>query len=272
MSNKMNLDQIKRHWEDAAERLLGTGNAELSPTSRDPFLGEMEEQAVLSWLRPDHEALELGPGDGLHTVRYAPKVRRLAGIDVSEGLVHIAQQRIAAAGLCNVDLQTGSVLGLRDVYPPEQFDCIISQRCLVNLPEWPMQQETLRQAHALLRPEGLLLLAEGFKEGLDGLNEMRHAVGLNGVQVVSYNCLMIRRDFEAFIVPYFDIVQIRNWGLYMLLSRIFHPLAVAPAEPQHNSPLNAIAMRMTQALSVPNLERCSMNLFYVLHKKPSPAC
>ncbi len=265
MPGKMNLDDIHRHWEQATKQ--ATSKDALSPTSRDSYLAALERENVLKWLRPKHIVLEFGPGDGSHTVEYAKRVRRLSAIDVSDGLVRLAKARLADEGVENADLRVGSVLEAGRIFRGCQFDCIISQRCLINLPEWQMQQDAIVKAHSLLKPGGLLLATEGFQEGLDNLNTVRREAGLEPIQAVSYNRMMSRGDFETFVRNYFDIVDIEHYGLYMFLSRVFHPVAVLPDKPKHDSPLNEAAMRIARLPAAPKLEEFDFDLFYVLRKK-----
>lgn len=262
---KMNLDQIRRHWEQAARELSEKGG--ISPTSRDPYLGQLEEQHIFQWLEKGQVVLEIGPGDGAHTMEYSQRVRSLSGIDVSNGLIRAAEKRLAAAGIENVQLRVGSALEIKDIYRPKQFDCVISQRCLINLPEWSLQQDAIVQVHGLLKAGGLFLLTEGFREGLDKLNALRQALELSAIQVVSYNEFMVRRNFEEFVGEYFDIIEARDYGLYTFLSHVFHPLAIFPDEPKHDSRLNQAASKIAQSISIPGMTDYSMNRFYVLGKR-----
>lgn len=212
-------------------------------------------------------ALEIGCGEGSHSVHYAKKVKRLSGIDIAESLIVLAKRRAVSESIQNVDFIVGSVLDMARIYPLQQFDCIISQRCLINLPDWPYQQDAILQSHRLLKNEGLLLLTEGFEEELENLNTLRRKSGLPQIEAVNYNKNLIRKDFEAFVNRYFDIIEVRDYGLYLFLSRIYHPLAVFPDEPKHDSRLNEVAMAVSRIIQISDLKRYSYNLFYVLRKK-----
>src|SRR5215468_3824311 len=130
---------MKQHWVEAGKAFPTTGV--VTPTSRDPFLGQLEAANILERLDPNYVALEVGCGDASHSVKYARKVKKLSGLDFSEPLLAIARRRIGEEGVDNVDLTAGSILDLQDIYGDAQFDCVISQRCLINLPEWKYQQD-----------------------------------------------------------------------------------------------------------------------------------
>lgn len=261
----MELEAIKRYWEEAGKQF--PFERDVTPTSRDPYLGLLERENILSHLQKSYVALEMGCGDGSHTVHYAKSVRELSGIDVAESLINIARGRVASESIQNVNFFVGSVLDVGKIFQGAQFNCVISQRCLINLPEWQYQQDAIRQAHSLLEKAGLFLLTEGFQEELDNLNTLRQKLGLPEIKVVSYNRNLVRGNFEDFVRQYFEIADVRHYGAYLFISRIFHPLAVSPDEPQHDSKLNEAAMMISRATQIPDLERYSYNLFYALRRK-----
>lgn len=261
----MKLNDIKKHWEEAGRQFSAEGK--ITSTSRDPYLARLEKENILSCLKKHHTVLETGCGDGSHTVCYAQEVKNISGIDVAESLITLARERAASESIKNADFTAGSVLNIRDIYHDRKFDCVISQRCLINLPEWQYQQDAISQIHSLLEKDGLFLLTEGFQEELDNLNSVRIKFGLAEIKTVDYNRNMRRSDFEPFIKRFFDIVEVCNYGAYLFFSRVYHPLAVLPEEPKHDSKLNEAAMEISRKIQMPDLEKYSYNLFYVLRKK-----
>jgi SAM-dependent methyltransferase len=261
----MDLSKIKKHWNRMGAEFDKTSS--VTPTSRDPFLGMLEKQNILRYLKSDFAVLEIGCGDASHTVEYAKHVDHIIAIDVAETLVERAQLTAATASCGNVEFKVCSVLEMEDLFELRQFDCIISQRCLINLPQWNYQKEAIGQLHRLLDDDGLFLLTEGFQKELDRLNVLRQSLGLNEIRAVQYNRNIIRTKFERFIADFFDIVELRDYGLYLLLSRVFHPLAILPDEPKHDSPLNEAAMKMASLVSSREFQEYSYNLFYALKKK-----
>ena len=261
----MKLEDIKRHWEESGARFPYGGA--VTPTSRDPFLGELERRNVLDFLRPGFACLEVGCGDAFHTLRYASSVASLCAIDLAESLVAVARRRLSEQQIDNVELQVASVLDTASAWPGRRFDCAISQRCLINLPEWRYQEDAILQIADRLTDGGWFLLTEGFQEPLDRLNELRARFGLPEIVTVDYNRNLVRRDFERFIAEHFEIVERRHYGAYVFLSRLYHPLAVWPDPPVHDSRLNEAAMRLASALVMPDLEQYSYVLFYALRKR-----
>jgi SAM-dependent methyltransferase len=262
---RMSLEEIRRHWEDAGKAFPEDSLS--TATTRDPYLGRLEEDNILEGLRDSERVLEVGVGDGGHTVAYAQVAASFVGVDVAESLLDVARRRLAEAGNDNVELHAMSVLEVEQAFGSESFEAVVSQRCLINLPDWEHQVEGLRQLAAVLRPGGLLLLTEGFDDGIDGLNNVRTELGLGAIRTVDYNCNFRRAAFEHAVARWFDIVELRDYGLYLLLSRVFHPLAVAPEEPKHDSMLNRVAADIARAAPTGDLAGLSYSLFYVLRKR-----
>jgi len=113
----------------------------------------------------------------------------------------------------------------------------------------------------------VFLMTEGFQEELDNLNHVRQEAGLSAIQVVSYNRNFRHGEFDSFITTYFDVERIQDYGLYLLLSRVFHPLAVLPGEPRHDSRLNEVAGILERLVDLPECRRFSYNLLYVLRRR-----
>lgn len=261
----MELHDIRDHWEQVGRDF--PMDSAVTPTSRDPYLGQLERENIIEWLRDHHVCLEVGCGDASHTVHYAQRVKQLTAIDVAESLVDIARKRLDAARLRNIVLRAGSVLDIETQFPKQSFDCVISQRCLINLPTWEHQSRAIAEIHDLLRDDGVLLLTEGFHENLANLNRLRKQFSLAEIKVVDYNRNLPGAAFESFVRERFDIVERRHYGAYLLLSRVYHPLVVSPEEPRHGSAFNRVAMNLARAVAMPDLEKYSYNLFYVLRKR-----
>jgi len=200
-------------------------------------------------------------------VYYAKRVQNIHAIDVAGSLIDVARRRLVEQSVRNVDLHVGSVLDVDAIFAGQRFDCVISQRCLINLPTWEHQRRAITHIHSLLSDEGVLLLTEGFQENVDSLNGVRTQFGLPEIKVVDYNRNLGRADFEGFIGESFEILERRHYGAYLFVSRVYHPLLVLPEAPRHESKLNRVAMDISKGLAMPDMEKYSYNLFYVLRKR-----
>ncbi len=261
----MKLEEIKQYWQKSGESF--PFDSRVTPTSRDPFLGELERKNILSYLDKGYTCLEIGCGDAFHSIHYAKKIKKILGVDVADSLINIAKKRAQQEALDNIDFLASSVLDIAASLEGKQFDCAISQRCLINLPTWDEQKNAIIQVHQLLTDQGIFLLTEGFQDNLANLNSVRKMFSLPEIKVVDYNRNFILHDFEQFVRQYFEIIAKHYYGTYLFFSRIYHPLVVLPDTPKHDARMNEVAMKLQHALPIPDFEKYSYNIFYVLRKR-----
>jgi SAM-dependent methyltransferase len=253
------------YWDEAARSFPDSGA--VTPTTRDPNLGVLEEENVIAHLHGTRLVLDVGCGDGTHTLRYAAHVDKIVGLDIAGGLIERANQNAAERAVSNTEFLSGSVLEATQVLGTGRFDRVISQRCLINLLEWDAQRRALSELIGTLAPGGLLLLTEGFQDELEALNGLRRAVGLPAIEVVSYNRNLRRAELDEFVrEAELEIVATRDYGFYLVLSRVLHPLIVRPEAPRHDSPINEAARELAEVMPTTDLRRYSYNLFFALRK------
>ncbi len=99
------------------------------------------------------DVLEVAVGSGLNLAHYPPDVR-LTGIDISPAMLDIARDR--ASGLSrDVELQVGDAEHLD--FPDASFDTVV---CTFSLCAIPDERRAVAEMQRVLRPGGLLLLAD----------------------------------------------------------------------------------------------------------------
>ena len=198
MVEKKSLDEIQGYWEAAAGAPVDSDG--LRPVARDPYLQQAVEDAIVPLLPRDARVLDIGCGDGLSTLRFAPLVKSVLGVDYIEGFVAAARESARRAGVSNVSFMRGDVLDLAPARAAAGLvDVAVSIRCLINLNSWERQRQALDEIAACIRPGGLYLLSEGWSEGMDGLNQLRERAAMEPIRTVDYNLLMRRSDFEAHV-------------------------------------------------------------------------
>jgi demethylmenaquinone methyltransferase/2-methoxy-6-polyprenyl-1,4-benzoquinol methylase len=110
-------------------------------------------------VRAGQRVLDVGCGTGALTVRAARRGAQVVGIDVNPQMLDIARQRVEALGeSMDVDLCEMGVAEL-DGEPAAGYDVVVSGLCFSELSEGE-RTFALCQAHRLLKPGGLLLLAD----------------------------------------------------------------------------------------------------------------
>lgn len=101
---------------------------------------------VERFLTPDSTVLEIGPGGGKWTIRYAPLVKKVIVLDVAENMLERTRRRCDEAGLQNVEYVLGdgsSFPGIAD----NSVDFVFSFDVLVHVAledTWPYALECAR--------------------------------------------------------------------------------------------------------------------------------
>ena len=138
-------ERWRRYWDRHAksyDRQMGFFDRRLFRDSRDWVC----RQAV-------GEVLEVAIGTGLNLAHY-PLGVRLTGIEFSPPMLQIARRRAAELGR-EVDLREGDAHGLE--FPEASFDTVV---CTFSLCAIPDERRAVAEMRRVLRPGGLLLLAD----------------------------------------------------------------------------------------------------------------
>jgi ubiquinone/menaquinone biosynthesis C-methylase UbiE len=165
--------------------------------------------------------LDAGCGEGEGTLVYAGiPGARIHAADFSETRLRKAADRLkhcANVTFTQVDFLQGFAFD-RD------YDCIVSQRFLINLMEWDLQQRVLRDLVSLLRPGGRLLMLEGSQNGVDALNRFRSHFQLEPLPVKWHNLFFVDERLQAFMAEQgMTLIETTGPGAYFLLTRGVRP-------------------------------------------------
>ena len=114
---------------------------------------------LVLYIGEGQRVLDIGCGTGALTVRATQRGARVVGVDLNARMLDVARQRVATAGqILNVELREMGVAEL-DGEPASGYDAVMSGLCLSELSD-DERVFALRQAHRLLKPGGLLLVAD----------------------------------------------------------------------------------------------------------------
>ena len=190
----------------------------------------------------------------------APLVTRIRGVDFSPEMIDRAAQSAPA----NADFKVQDVLELG----PDShgmFDVVMTIRCLINILDVEKQKLALENIRSVLKPGGRLIFIEGSAQGRTHLNALREQSGLAAMPPVWHNLDFDEDETLAFFQDKYDVVERISFGTYDFVSRIVHPLAVRPAEPDYQGVLNEVGARL--ALIRNDMPDISRVLGLVLRKR-----
>lgn len=141
----VNPDRWRRYWDKASvsyDKQMGFFDRLLSAGSR-------------AWVcaQASGNTLEVAVGTGLNLPFYPAEVQ-LTGIDFSPAMLAIARRRAEQLGRA-VDLREADALALP--FPDASFDTVVCTFALCAIPD---ERRAVREMSRVLRPGGLLLLAD----------------------------------------------------------------------------------------------------------------
>ena len=187
--------------------------------------------------------LELGCGTGylLQEVGRLLESRgrrnyRLVGVDFARNAIDTAVGR----SLRNTDFECG---GFAEFFGKtrEKFDLILSQRSVMALMSDEEQSDVLQQICEALAPEGVVIIAECFRNGFDRFNDLREQAGLEPIDKVWHS----RHVDESALEKIFGQVEFVSYcSTYMLVTRLVYPFF---EDPVHNHAIHDLAARLPES-------------------------
>jgi SAM-dependent methyltransferase len=251
--------QVKKFWETRAQDQSLT---DAEATHSDVWQRWLEIETIKPFLRATDSLVDVGCGSGYATRLLAPLVRETLGVDFSESMIERA--RTAAAGTPNLRFEVGNALDL-DPQALGTFDVALSVRCLINLESWDRQQRAIQNIARLLKPGGRFIFVEGLADGRRNLNAMRTQMGLSEMPKVWHNVDFEESQLMPCLDRFFTLEARRHFGVYDFVSRIVHPMAVAPESPVYDSAINRTAAQL--AVHLQDFAPVSRVAFLVLGRR-----
>ena len=208
---------MKEFWE-AEHARIGRGPV---PVDSDPYLYRLEDSFIVRQIerfRP-RSLLDVGCGNGRRTARFAELVGGpVLGIDYSPTAIRYAKELEDRQLRFRLgDFETARKLR-------RTFDCVLTCRALINLPDTIRQ---VRAIEALIRPlrrGGLLLIMEASLQGQERLNGLRGRLGLPPIGSVWHNALLDENAVARALDGSAEVLERTRFGLHYVLTRVLLPL------------------------------------------------
>lgn len=120
----------------------------------------IQQQIVENYITTDDEVLEIGCGTGTLAISCAEKGASVVGFDISPQMLAVARRKVRERNLTGkVQLQEMGAIEMDKAFDNETFDKIVST--LVFSEFYPDEQKyVLTQAYRILRPGGLIIIAD----------------------------------------------------------------------------------------------------------------
>jgi len=230
-------------------------------TIRDHYFRLLEIDTVLPIIKGRDKVLDIGCGTGFSSIFYSQVVNEMIGVDYAELMVERAQRFLDDRKYykkmmktysrdgkipkfpTNLQYELGDIVNIN--YPRKYFDVVIADRVLVNLPTVELQTRAISEVSRVLRPNGLWIVAEASKQGHKKIDNIRNLFGLPRMEKYWHNLYLdepfIMRTFKK---AGFSLQDTRRFETYQFLTKVVHPLTVAPEEPQFLAGFNRAAMEV----------------------------
>lgn len=245
----MNLEDIRHHWQNWAiafgKDLRATTKGRTAKMIEVATIGRVIDQARVKFKRP-LKILEVGCGNGFNCNWIALNYTdcQITGIDYIPEMIEAAKQRqkedenIAA----KLTYLVGDALKLDNIN--ETFDVIFTDRCLINLNTWELQQRAYRQMASLLNDDGFLATIENSAEARERQSQLRARMGLSNRPIDKFNTFIsdgklekLAGELGLLVVKTQNISSLHDLLLYVLLPMTNgdtvdyeHPLIEAAAQ------------------------------------------
>jgi ubiquinone/menaquinone biosynthesis C-methylase UbiE len=145
LERDMRDERLRRYWDKHA----GSYDQHMAFFDRRLFGGSRDWVCAQAY----GEVLEVAIGTGLNLPHYPPQVR-LTGVDGSPAMLDLARRRAQELGR-QVGLRLGDAQALE--FPDGSFDIVVCAFSLCGIPD---DRQAVAEMDRVLRPGGLLLLAD----------------------------------------------------------------------------------------------------------------
>ena len=246
------------HWNERAASVA----ADVEVNLMDIFQREIEYDYVCRYLEPGSRILEVGCGNGFSTDRFRALVDHVDAFDYAENMVERARE---AFGETNNRFIHDNVLDPRHL--GSDYDTVVCIRVLINLRDLEQQQLATRNLAALTKSGGRLILAEGFTEGFEGLNDLRAQVGLPAITPAEINFYSSYEELRPVLEESFELEETFHLGAYDYLTRVMYPLVVGPENAKHNTNFSERCSELARAFNPDCFEPLSRMRGLVLRRR-----
>lgn len=210
------MDTIREYWDKSARE----HGEKASAVTGDVIAARLEVRAVLNRLSPADYVLDVGCGNGYKDIAYARKAAYVEGVDFSDPMIDVARGHAARLGVENLLFAQDDI---RVMHINGEFDVVISNRCLINLPNRDDQAQAFFNLYRAVKPGGTLMLIECFEDGLKNLNAERVKFNLPPMEQRWHNLYLSdaqRYDIRRFVLSCNGyIVEDHFASTYYLISR-----------------------------------------------------
>jgi ubiquinone/menaquinone biosynthesis C-methylase UbiE len=213
--------------------------------TNDVVLKELEMHCLASHLDDGLNVIEIGCGNGLTALDLAKRYSvAIDAYDFSPEMIAAAvelQKLNALKGSVNFDV--GDVRALKARH--HSYDLAYSERVLINLPDWDSQAAAIAAVVRCLKKGGRYLMLENSQDGLDAINRMRLAIGLEKIDPPWHNRYLQEMEINALQIEGAKLKKVEAIGsTYYFISRVINAWQAKQKNetPCYDAPINQLSL------------------------------
>ena len=244
----MTIDHIKEYWESQGK----THGESHWASWGDNWMIDLEIETIRNHIRDGDRVLDIGCANGYATFKQAESHRlaSITGVDFASAMVATAQKTKRSKNLGDdIDFMEGDVRLLQ--LPDNTFDVVYTTRVLINLPTWEQQMQGIAECIRVAKPNGTIVLSEGFWEPLILLNALRSMKNLAPLVEHDFNRYLKISILEAHLKLLGLTYKIEDFSsIYYLGSRFLRELVTNPEDyPGFTNPINELFYNIEKKFS-----------------------
>jgi len=213
-------DFIKEYWENQAKTYKDSYWASWG----DIYMINLEMETINKHIKKDQTILDVGCGNGFSTfdlLKNNPKL--IIGLDSAENMIKEAEKKKEERKIENISFEIGDIRNLR--FNDNSFDVVYTTRVLINLPNWEMQKQGIKECIRVTKKGGMVIFSEAFWEPLALLNSFRILKGLPPLVEHDFNRYLKKQKLNEFLNSLNLKFEINDFSsIYYLGSRFLREL------------------------------------------------
>lgn len=245
------------YWNERAAKVEN----DIEVNIKDIFQRDLEHHYICRYLSKGMTVLEVGCGNGFSTNRFRKLVKHVDAFDYSENMIARAK---VAFGETNNRFIHDNILNPQHL--SGLYDAVICVRVLINLQNQEQQHLAIRNLMAFVKPKGLFILVEGFREGFAVLNKLRRKVALSRLKPAKINLYSSLDDILPLFQQHFELENTFHLGVYDYLTRVLYPLLVGAENVKHNTQFSDKCAQLSSEYNPDCFEQYSRVRGYVFRK------
>jgi len=254
----MDVHGAESEFKELGNPIMGIWNARGKEDSEglpDHYQKDLEVAAILKHIRQGMVVLDVGCGNGQVPAEIAKVAASVQGIDFSEVIIEKAKKLTAD----NLTFAQGNVTRLD--FKDASFDLVLSERCIINMRNDQEKELALKEIRRVLKNGGRYLMLETSRQGIESLSRYRKLLGLHEIEVPWHNQPIDEKWLDETSNGIFELDEVVCFGTYFFISRIIHPLLVAPENPKFDAKINQVAMNIAKEIPSLNDEMSQIKIF-----------